>query len=304
MNKNQQNWLSMSLSVKVFCAQLSAIFALIPGFTALETLLGNTITKIQELAIIQISGYKGKTALKAFLRMDLIGKTMTLVRALIAYARLHELIEFYEAVSYTESRLKKMPASTLIAVCQLIQDKAGDVIDDLDEFGITQVILDTQKKAISDFSAGITGPREGIIIKKNATMALKVCFKDGREVILKMDDLAGSIKNSNTEAYNSYKNARVIVDYRKGKRSGDWYLEGKAVDFESGYPVAGVSVSIVGTAIVVITQLDGIFRLKVPGPGQYQVRGEHPNYSVNLKEVTLIGEAEEIVMEMERVAEE
>jgi hypothetical protein len=242
--------------------------------------------------------------LKSLLKLNLIGLSMQLVRAMIAYARVHELIDLYKTVSYTESKLKRLPVNDLIAVSRLIQEKADGLKDELDEFGITQAILDEQLKAIGDFSKEATAPRDAIIVKKNATMGLKVRFKDGRETIVKMDDLVDTIKETKTDAYNSYMNARIIVDYRKGKRNGAWYISGKAVDFETGYPVAGVSISIVGTSIVVITQLDGMFQLNVPGPGQYSVRGEHPNYRVNLKEVILIGESSEIEMEMERAAEE
>jgi hypothetical protein len=304
MNKNQENWLSMSLSVKEFCAQLSAIFTLIPGFPALLTLLETTIKEIQDLAIIQMTEYKGKAALKKVLKQNLVGLSMQLVRAMIAYAQVHELIDLYNTVSYTESKLKKLSMVELKAVSTLIYEKADGLKDELDEYGITPEILAAQLTAINDYSREATAPRDAIIVRKNATMALKVCFKDGRQAIVKMDDLVDTIKEKNADAFNSYMNARIIVDYRKGKRNGAWYISGKAVDFETGYPAAGVSISIVGTSIVMITQLDGLFELRVPGPGQYSLRGEHPNYRINLREVTLIGETSEIVMEMERAAEE
>lgn len=302
MKKNDSNWLSMALSVKVFCTA-NAIFAHVPGFTAMLTQLGIIIEKIQNSAVVQVLDAKGKTALKKLMKAELVGHDMNLVLALIAYARNNNLVELYEDVSYTESKLKRLSGTNLLSVSYFINEKAGSVVGELEEYDVTQATIDAQQEAIDNFSKARTGPRDNIVVKRNATEALKVEFKDGRALIVKLDDLADTLRKKDPEAYTGYKHARVIVNYGSSKKSYKWYLEGKAIDFETGLPAAGVNIGVVGTMLIVVTGIDGMFQMEVPGPGEYRLRAEHPNYEVKIQDVVRFGEPTEIIIEMEKAEE-
>lgn len=302
MRKVDSNWLSMALSVKVFCT-LNAIFDHVPGFAALLAQLGIIIGKIQDSAVVQVLDAKGKTAVKKLMKTELVGHDINLVRALIAYARNNNLVELYEEVSYTESKLNRLSGTNLLSVSHFIYEKARDAVGELAEYDVTQATVDAQKAAMDNFSKALTGPRDNIVLKKNATLALKAEFKDGRGLIVKLDDLADTLMTKDPDAYNGYKNARVIVNYGKGKKSYSWYLEGKAIDFETGLPAAGVNVGVVGTMLIVVTGIDGLFKLEVPGPGEYTLRAEHPNYGDKIQDVVRFGEPTEIIIEMEKAEE-
>jgi hypothetical protein len=292
----------MFLAVQVICSDLIAVFSALPNFTDLFTLFNGVIKNIKSYSEAQALDYKGKTETKSVLRINLIDQTLEIVRRVVAYATVNNLYELKEKVNYNQSELKRLTDTELRTICQVIHKETTGVLTPLAPFGVTQAMLDDLQHTIDDYFAEITSPREGIISRKNATAALKEEFKKGNQLLWKgMDKLVEIIKTTDVESYKSYKNARIIVDLGKGRKKSQYSIDGLAIDFESGLPLGGVSISVVGTTKVVMTGIDGIFSIPVEGPGEYSVRAERSGCKELIENVTVDGVPTDVALEMEKV---
>lgn len=304
MNTKQENRLNMYLAVQAICNDLIAIYSVLPNFTDLFNQFITVIKNIKKFSEAQELDYKGKTATKNVLKSDLTGKTMEVIRRVVAYATVNDLYDLKEKVNYNESDLKKCADTELRTVCQVVHSETTAELASLADFGITQAMLDELQQTINDYFEEVPSPREGIISRKNATAALKEEFNKGNELLSqRLDKLIEMIKTSNPEAYHSYKNARIIVDLGKGRKNGSYSIPGITIDFESGLPLGGVNVAVVGTTKVVMTGIDGLFDIAVEGPGEYALRAEKEGYKALVEEeITLNGEPINVELELEKEA--
>jgi hypothetical protein len=302
MNLNQNNKLDMLLAMQAICKANLAVLLLLPQFQQWFDELDKVIKKIQKLSEAQELDYKGKTETKATLKTSLISNTMEVGRRVVAYATINNLYELRQEVDYSESDLMKAADTNLRTISQVVKERATSVLPELALYGVTQAMLDDLQTAIDNYLSEIPSPREGIISRKNATSAIRLEFKKADDIVYnKLDKLVAMLKTSNPEVYESYMNARIIVDHGHGKQNGNYSIPGKVVDFVTGMPMAGVNVSIVGTTQVLMTGIDGLFDLPVKATGDYQVRGEKEEYQVLVEEYTVGNGQEELVLEMEKV---
>jgi len=303
MTTRQENKLSMYLAVIAICNDLTAILSVLPQFTDWFTKLNNAIKNIKTLSEAQELDYKGKTETKSVRRTTLIDQTMEIIRRVMAYANVNDLYELKQEVDYSASDLKRSADTVLRTMCQVVNERTTGVLSELAPYGVTQAMLDEQQSAIDDYFAEITSPREGVISRKNATSALVEEFRVADEILIKrLDKLVGMLKTTIVDAYNSYMSARMIIDLGRGKKNGSYDLSGQAVDFENGMPLSGVSVSIVGTTSVVMTGVDGLFKLGVESAGDYSLRAEKEGYKALVEGNVIAGDGqEEVVLEMVRI---
>jgi hypothetical protein len=302
MNTNQKNKLDMLLAMQAICNSNMAVLLLLPQFDQWFQALGNVVKEIKRLSEAQELDYKGKTETKNSKKNFLINNTMEVVRRTVAYAMVNDLYELKQEVDYTISDLIRCADTELRTICQVVNERATSVLTELASFGVTQAMLEDQQTAINDYFGEITKPREGIIGRKNATSAMKEEFKKADDIVNnRLDKLVAMLKTSNPEVYESYTNARIIIDLGHGKKNGEYKIEGETIDFESGLPLAGVNVSIVGTTTVVMTGPDGLFNIPVKSAGDYALRAEKDGYKVLIGEEVIVGNGqEEVVMEMEK----
>jgi hypothetical protein len=183
----------------------------------------------------------------------------------------------------------------------VVNEQAGSVLGPLDTYGVTQAMLDEQEAANAAFLAGIPLPRQGTILRKNATTSLKAEFKIANDLLRnELDPVVAILKTSQVDVFNTYTFARIIID-RRGKRKKFLMIAGKVLEKENGIPASGVTIWVVGTTLVVITGLDGIFRIPVKKEGKYILRSSRAGRKVCLTEVEITGEKmEDLVVEMGR----
>ena len=159
---------------------------------------------------------------------------------------------------------------------------------------------------VDEFTGDVPKPRLGFVNRKAATTALKEAFKQGNVKLEEMDILVDMLSDSDDElklnAYNGYKNARIVVNTGSRKKRKTAAVWGRVIDFETGLPIAGARVSIPGTSIVVVTLEDGSFRIALKSFGIYQLRIEMDGYKMHLEEeINVTAEMEEVVIELEKV---
>ena len=302
MNSKQENKFTMYLAVQAICNDLLAVLSLLPQFTDWFTKFTTVIKNIKTYSEAQELDYKGKAETKGARKLNLIDQTMEIIRRVVAYATVNDLYELKEEVNYSTSELKRSADTVLRTICQVVNESATSVLTELDTYGVTQAMLDDQQTAIDDYFKEVTAPREGIISRKNATAALLVEFKTGDEILRKrIDKLVEMLKTTDVEAYKSYTNARIIIDLGKGKKNGHYAIDGKVIDFETGMPLSGVAVSIVGSTIIVMTGTDGIFNIPVNAMGEYVLRAEKEGYKALVEDEVIVGaEPTDVILEMEK----
>ena len=155
------------------------------------------------------------------------------------------------------------------------------------------------RRAIDRFVEVIALPRKGIIERKGATSALDIEFKRTTRILWKMDKLAGMLETSHAEEFRRYRYARIVIDLR-GRKKQELFVEGIVTDSRNGLPLSEVRVWIPGTQLVMITNIDGRFKIPVERDGSHKVVFERMDYRKVLKEVYLNGSKEEVVVGMER----
>lgn len=300
MTNNQINKLSMMFTLKIIVMDMLALYSALPNFSDLYALFEGLLKDIQKYGESQVKDVKGLTDEKDIYSQNLIGKAMQIIRKVLPYATKNNLSELKEVINYNESFLKKTPDINLIQICRLIHKSVGDEVSHLGDYGITQVLLDGFNTDIELYENSIGKPRAGIVYRKDATTAIKQSFKEMDGVLVKMDEVVEMLRTDNPEAYNAYMNARNIVDYGKTRKNGGYSITGMMIDFNSGLPLAGVKASIVGTDVVAVTKLDGLFVLPVKVPGDYRVMGELTGCKPVVVDVTVTGKDELLEIEMER----
>jgi hypothetical protein len=89
------------------------------------------------------------------------------------------------------------------------------------KYNVSAADLTALKKAIDDFTAVQTKPRESITISASATAELVALFAQLDEVLNgRMDPLVETIRETSPAFYHEYQTARTIVDAR-GQSAGD-----------------------------------------------------------------------------------
>jgi hypothetical protein len=308
MNKKEESRFSMFLAVQAYCliAEIGLVLNKLKGFTAFFAAFQAVIVKIQTIRTAQEYDYKGAALTKKQIKQLLIKKVMVLIRRLIAYAKAKKDQDMLEAVNYSQSELEACADTVLTDKCRVVTEQTDGIMVELEtDYKVTQAMITEINTLRDDFLSDVPKPRLGAVNRSKATTALKLALKEGNDDLKEMDVIVEMLKDSETEGeadvYNGYKGARAIVDAGVRKRKNKPVLMGRVIDFETGLPIAGARVSIVGTTIVVVTLEDGSFAIALKSYGMVQVRAEADGYKVKVEEeVNVAPEMEEVVMEMEK----
>lgn len=217
MNQTLENKLSMYLAVQKVCADNNSIWS---GIVACATAITDLQTKVNQIVTvrqIQENSPAGITQDKSAKREAMIDMAMFVKGAVQTFATNTGNNELFESVKYSFSDMKR-PADT---ICRdralLIHNKATEVVASLSTYGVDATVLTSFLTAINDFAAIMATPRTAKSAIKAATTALNQLFVDTDLIIKrKIDLLMLQFKITNTSFYNTYLNARQIIDLGKG----------------------------------------------------------------------------------------
>lgn len=220
MNQTLENKLSMYLAVQKVCADNNSIWSGIVACATAITDLQNKVNQIVTVRQIQESNPTGITQDKAVRKEIMVNQAMFVKGAVQAYATNNGNNELFESVNYSVSEMKR-PADT---ICRdralLIYNKANDIVASLSTYGVDATVLSNLQTAINDYAAIIARPRTAKSSIKAATTALNQLFVDTDLIIKrKIDLLMVQFKATNTSFYNTYLNARIIIDLGKGSKT-------------------------------------------------------------------------------------
>ena len=213
----------------------------LPAFSNAFGEFNAKIAAIKEAMEVQQAKITGISKDKEELRDELIGKTLKISRAIIAYAENESNRTLQDKVNFTPSSLKYERDTVASQNCQLIKDEAEKVVADLLDYGIVQADLDELQTAIDNYQGAIPTPRQAIRARRDATASLVQLIAEADIVLLKkMDMLMEQFKEAEPGFHEAFKGGKLIVN--SGKR--DTRLEGRLTDHETGTGIAAAIVEL------------------------------------------------------------
>lgn len=238
MTNQQESRLSMYLTFRDFQASYTAITNPLPNYTTNSTTFVNTIPQIQAIAEQQKISKKGITDIKNNLKETLIVMTADYARKLGVYAKFTNNATLAQEVKFSESKLRQIADTAVKDYAQIVYDRAQTNVAALATYGITAATQTTLLNAINAYNASIGKPGVSRNESGQNTKQLEALFKTADAALANMD-AAVEIVRLTQVAYNSYKNARKVIETGIGSLA----VKGLVTDAVSGEPLKGVTLS-------------------------------------------------------------
>jgi len=213
MTDPQENKLSMYRAVITVLDNNAAEYA---GVTALVTQVGNlhsSVDLIGQLAQTQTANITGVTLDKAMLQGQMVDMALRVAGALKAFASTGNNATLLQQADINKSTFTRARDDLRDDIAQQIHALANTNIAALAPFGITAATLSALQTRIDAYIAAIGSPRVARVKIKTATELLETEFAR-TDMILndRIDGLIEQFKDSGTNFYADYKNARRIVN--------------------------------------------------------------------------------------------
>ena len=311
MTNKQESRLSMYLTFKEFQVAYTAITNPLPNYTSNSTLFLSTIVQIQSVAEQQKMSTKGVTATKNQYKENLIVLTADSARKLDVYAKFTNNQTLAADVKLSESKLRKAPDTAVKDYAQIVYDRAQPIVGSLASYGITAATQTALSNAINAYNASIGKPGASRVESRKVTELLEQLFEKAENCLSNMDLAVEIVRNSQPAFYESYKNARKVIDTGTTSLS----VKGIVTDAQSGEPVKGATLSFViesnGTmlksakqakaCLVKKTAKKGGFNIKSLPSGMYSVIVKKVGYAEQMATVAIAdGELTEINIQLSK----
>ena len=241
MTNKQESRLSMYLTFRDFQVPYATITNSLPNYTINSTAFLNAITQIQAVAEQQKMGKKGITVIKNQFKESLIVMSADYARKLGVYAKFNNNPTLANDVKFTESKLRQVADTAVKDYAQIVYDRAQPIVASLATYGITPATQTVLLKAISDYNASIGKPGATRVEGGKTTQQLDNLFAIADSALANMDLAVEIIRLTQVDFYNSYKNARKVIDTGVGSLA----VRGLVTDAVSGEPVKGATLSFV-----------------------------------------------------------
>lgn len=241
MTNKQESRLSMYLTFRDFQVPYTAITTPLPNYTTNSTAFLSAITQIQAVAEQQKMGKKGVTVIKNQFKESLIVMSADYARKLGVYAKFTNNPTLADDVKFTESKLRQVADTAVKDYAQIVYDRAQPIVASLATYGITPATQTVLLKAISDYNTSIGKPGVTRVEGGKTTQQLDNLFATADSALANMDLAVEIIRLTQVDFYNSYKNARKVIDTGVGTLA----VRGLVTDAVSGEPVKGAMLSFV-----------------------------------------------------------
>lgn len=222
-----------------FQASYTAITNPLPNYTTNSTTFVNTIPQIQAIAEQQKISKKGVTDNKNNLKETLIVMTADYARKLGVYAKFTNNATLAQEVKFSESKLRQIADTAVKDYAQIVYDRAQTNVAALATYGITAATQTTLLNAINAYNASIGKPGVSRTESGQNTKQLEALFKTADAALANMDAAVEIVRLTQVAFYNSYKNARKVIETGIGSLA----VKGLVTDAVSGEPLKGVTLS-------------------------------------------------------------
>jgi hypothetical protein len=281
MKDVQENKLSMALVVKTVMDDNNALWNGIPAMVTAKGNLDAKIADVQFIRAIQEAGISGITIDKRDLKLEAVNKALPVIGGLKAFAIANSNNELLERINYSRTELFRVRDTVSADRMKIVRDEGNNNLAALADYNVTSAMVADLSGSIAAFELLIPRPRVALNIRKNATESLVLRFREMDGILNVMDGLIETLSEGQPVFYETYQNARIIVDI--GKTGGG--LKGTVTDDTSGIVLEGVRVELPESGKVSFTNGDGNYHFLKLKPGRYRVTASKEGY------VTLDAEA-------------
>lgn len=275
MNAYQKAKLLMVKGIIQLCDESPAIIALVVAFQNALTALKAKVAEIEETAELNSLSLTGITADKVNLKLILCQLAADLAGMIYAYASETANQTLKQEVNFSLTKLQKTRDSETALVCQAIHDRAFELKDVLENYGVTVEMLTALQTAINDYAAALPKPRTAIGKRKTRKEIIKQLFKELDEILNeRMDALMGKFRTTHPEFYQTYFNLREIVDPSTTTTT----LKGTITDSATATPIKNATITVVELSKTAQTDSAGEYSIKPIEHGKYTVKIEKEGY--------------------------
>jgi len=242
-----------------------ALVGSVPAVVSVKSTLVNKTQEIRNANMIQLTTTKGKTTTKAQRKAGLADMGYGIAASVQAYASVTGNTDLYLEVNFGRSAILKMEDEQIQQVCTIILNAGMTNLANLGDYGVTAAKLTALETRIANWHQDSQSPRVAIAARKVATMAIPVLLNQ-MEVILKdqLDKLMVLFKDSEPTFYNTYLEARKVVDAGHGAKGPR--LSGLVLGPDgTGVENAVVRATYLEREVETRTDADGVFAMRLPG---------------------------------------
>jgi len=219
MNQNQRNHKAMFNAVFNVFEEYVTTLETNPMLDQVRQDFIAQLTELSEVQMIQEGHATGSGQLKQQEETKMIQATVRVAAAIYVYALDNNKPDLQAKTNFTPSHLQRMGAEKLKTTCLNIHELATQQNGNLTDYGITTDDIALLKKEIDDYSAVIVTPRSAVVTRSQATARIAELVTELNQLLKnKADKLMLLFQQTDPKLYQTYKAARIIVDFRKAKR--------------------------------------------------------------------------------------
>ncbi len=202
----------MFLSTQSFLDANATVWNGMPRMVNYKNMFDEIISRIQAKSESTRQGV-GVTQQKEQLKEAIATKASMLSGILQIIAAEQNNNDLASAVKMTKSDLTLSKEADIGAAVKNLIAKANENTATLAEFGITPEVITELTTRVDDFNALIGKPRTILSQKYSALSNIEELFGEGNRVLkLNLDNSMLIFRESQTEFYQGYQNARKIID--------------------------------------------------------------------------------------------
>ncbi len=222
MKKTTSNKLNMYRNIHAVLTKHQSAWETVPAFAAAVTTFNGRLDLLQIRLVEQDTATDGVGAKKQKQLAELREQMLIVHNALRLYGKAAGNHALEERNKMTKSDIGRLNISKLTVQC-------GELKQDLDTFGAELVSYGITGEMIAELTPVLENidelnisTRQAILSRKSVTKSIKD-LEVSLDSLLRdeLDDLLLVFKTSQSEFFNAFKSARMIIDYGHKGKSGD-----------------------------------------------------------------------------------
>jgi len=177
-----------------------------------ETFTGN-LAEIESVHKAQKAETTGVTSGKENLRDELEDQVLLLAGMLYSYADEQKREDLSALSRIQASDLHSCSQNELLRLCGTLLDKTTETADALGDYGYQPDMLTRANELLTQFREAVPTVRDAQVEKSVATGRLQELINENQHLLdERADRLMRQYQSSQTEFYNEYQKARIIID--------------------------------------------------------------------------------------------
>jgi hypothetical protein len=299
MTDSQENKLTMYQAVLALLASFISIWTGKPVIVAAKTFIEDRIARIRLYRQIQEKDTKGITISKDAIETNLIKATLKVVDGLVPHATATNNQELLKSIDYKPSDLKYTRDNYLIDKCKLVYNTADALRHELESYEVTDVDIMAISTLLGQYEIIVPAKRVSVTAQKVATAGIKTEIKE-IDLHLKnnLDNLMLMFRSNKPDFYDGYKASRIIINLGQRTTGSKTIYSGTVLNFSTGLPEAGVTVTITETGKFLVTGADGRFSFALTKGGTFTLKAEKAGFTTWNEDTTLIETGAQIDIEI------